>query len=107
MNTNIFLKDVSFMGKHHDKEFKMQAARLVVEEGKKPKALAEELDVALGTLRNWISAYKDKEDEGFVGSGNVPPEIASVREMEKQIEDLKEENKILKKAMHIFAREPK
>nr|WP_163103239.1 transposase [Peribacillus alkalitolerans] len=95
------------MGKHHDKEFKIQVAKLVVEEGKKPGDLAKELNISYPTLSKWVAAYKDKKDEGFVGSGNIPPELQSNKELAKRIKDLEEENAILKKAMHIFTKSPK
>jgi transposase len=95
------------MGKHPDLEFKMQTAQLVVEQGRKPAQVAEDLDIPIGTLKNWIRAYKDKKENGFVGSGNMPPEIKSLKDLKKQIKDLQEENELLKKAMHIFTKDPK
>ena len=95
------------MGKHYDLEYKMQIAKLVVEEGKKASELARDLDIPIGTLRNWIDAYRKKKESGFVGSGNTSPDLKAVKDMEKQIRDLKEENEILKKAMHIFTKNPK
>ncbi|MED4236896.1 helix-turn-helix domain-containing protein [Priestia megaterium] len=50
------------MGKHHDKDFKMHAARLVIEKGRKPRELAEELNISVPTLRNWINIYKEKRE---------------------------------------------
>lgn len=93
------------MGKHYDVEYKMQAARLVVEEGRKATDLAREIEVPVKTLRNWVKTYKEKKD--FVGSGNTPPELKTSKEMEKRIKDLEEENEILKKAMHVFTKKPK
>lgn len=94
------------MGKHYDLEYKMQIAKLVVEEGKKAAELARDLDIPIGTLRNWIDAYRKKKESGFVGSGNLAPDVKVVKDLEKQIRDLQEENEILKKAMHIFTKNP-
>lgn len=95
------------MGKHYDLEYKMQVAKLVVEEGKKAAELARDLDISIGTLRNWIDAYRKKKESGFIGSGNLGPDVKVVNDLEKQIRDLQEENEILKKAMHIFTKKPK
>jgi transposase len=94
------------MGKHYDLEYKMQIAKLVVEEGKKAAELARDLDIPIGTLRNWIDAYRKKKESGFVGSGNLAPDVKVVKDLEKQIRDLQEENEILKKAMHVFTKNP-
>jgi transposase len=95
------------MGKHFDKEYKTQAARLVVEEGKKVSHLAEELNISPKTLSGWVSTYKNQRENGFIGSGNVHPDMKFQMDLEKRIKDLEEENEILKKAMHIFTKNPK
>lgn len=95
------------MGKHFDKEYKMEIARLVVEEGQKASQLARELDIPMGTMRNWISGYRNGKEEAFIGSGNMHPDVKMKKDMEKRIKDLEEENAILKKAMHIFTKNPK
>lgn len=94
------------MGMHYDPEYKIQIAKLVVEEGKKAAELARDLDIPIGTLRNWIQAYRKKKESGFVGSGNLAPDVKVVKDLEKQIRDLQEENEILKKAMHVFTKNP-
>lgn len=95
------------MGKHYDIEYKMQIARLIAEEGKKATELARDLEIPLGTIRNWVAAYKSKKENGFIGSGNLSSDTQSIKDLEKQIRDLQEENEILKKAMHIFTKNPK
>jgi transposase len=95
------------MGVHYDKEFKTQAARLVVEEGKIATQLADELNISSKTLGRWVRVYRDQKENGFVGSGNVHPDMKLQRDLEKKIKDLEEENAILKKAMHIFTKSPK
>lgn len=95
------------MGKQFDKEFKIKAARLVVEEGKQIRPLAEELGISSKTLGRWVRTFKDQRDKGFIGSGNIHPDIKAQSELEKRIKDLEEENEILKKAMHIFTKNPK
>ncbi|MBO0997911.1 transposase [Bacillus sp. SD075] len=97
------------MGKHHDKDFKIYAARLVLEEGRKPRELAEELNISIPTLRNWVNNYKETNEEGPAAAdfSNGFPGISLKEEKDKIIKDLQEENEILKKAMHIFTKQPK
>ena len=85
----------------------MEIARLVVEEGQMASQLARELDIPMGTMRNWISGYRNGKEEAFIGSGNMHPDVKMKKDMEKRIKDLEEENAILKKAMHIFTKNPK
>jgi transposase len=95
------------MGTHYDKEYKTQAARLVVEEGRKTTQLAEELNISSKTLGRWVRSYRDQKENSFIGSGNVHPDLKLQKDLEKRIKDLVEENEILKKAMHIFTKNPK
>ncbi|PAL12382.1 transposase [Peribacillus simplex] len=95
------------MGKHHDKDFKIYAARLVLEEGRKPRELAEELNISIPTLRNWINIYKETNEVGSADSSNGFSGLSLKEEKDKIIKDLQEENEILKKAMQIFIKQPK
>ena len=92
------------MGTHYDKEYKTQAARLVVEEGRAITQLADELNISPKTLGRWVRTYRDQMENGFIGSGNVHPDLKVQKDLEKRIMDLEEENEILKKAMHIFTK---
>lgn len=51
-----------------------------------------------------MNAYKTFGNEAFVGSGNLRSEDAKIRKLEKEIEQLRLENEILKKAGAYFAK---
>ncbi len=96
------------MRKQYDKEFKIHAAKLVIQTGKTIAQVARELDVAEQTLHNWVKKYKGKEDgSNFIGSGNSAPKDKAMQDLQKKLRDLEEENAILKKAMGIFAKNQK
>ena len=95
------------MAQRYDREFKLYAIKLVVEDGKKVAEAARELDLAHQTLRRWIAKYKKDQGNSFVGSGNRNPVDQEKAEKDKQIRDLQEEVAILKKAMGIFAKNQK
>ncbi len=96
------------MKRQYDKEFKMDAAKLVVETGKTAAQVARDLGIAEQTLHNWIKKYKEDNDGGsFIGSGHSTPEKAAMLDLQKKLRDLEEENAILKKAMGIFAKNQK
>ncbi len=89
----------------YDKEFKIQTVQLVLEQGKSVAQTAEDLDVSIQTLYHWIKQYKTDKNNAFRGSGNLKPKDKALRDLQKRIRDLEEENAILKKAMHIFAKD--
>jgi transposase len=95
------------VGKRFDKEFKLHAVKLVVEEGNTIAETARQLDLSPKTLHRWVSDYKEDPVHSFVGSGNLRPEEQVLREAQKRIRDLEEENAILKKDMSIFAKNQK
>ncbi|GIO19698.1 transposase [Oceanobacillus oncorhynchi subsp. incaldanensis] len=92
------------MVKRYDKEFKVYAVKLVVEDGRKATEVARELDLVPQTLHKWVARYKEEQEESFVGSGNRSPKDQVEYEKDKRIRDLEEEVAILKKAMGIFAK---
>src|SRR5699024_4722528 len=95
------------MTRRYDKEFKLYAVKLVVEDGKRVAEAARELDLAHQTLSRWIAKYKKDQENSFVGSGNRNQVDQEKEDKDKQVRDLQEEVAILKKAMGIFAKNQK
>lgn len=95
------------MAKRYDKEFKLHAVKQVTELNKPAIQVARDLDVAYQTLYKWVQKYNENQEEPFVGSGNLRRDDKAMRDMEKRLRDLEEENAILKKAMGIFAKDLK
>lgn len=93
------------MAKRYDKEFKLHAVKQVLELNKTATQVARELDISNQVLSKWIQKYKEDQSEPFVGSGNLRADDKAMKDLEKQLRDLKEENEILKKAMSIFAKD--
>ena len=89
--------------RQYDKEFKINTVQMILEQDKPVTHFARELGISSKTLYGWISQYKSNPHHAFVGSGNLKPEDKELKEMQKRIRDLEEENAILKKAMRINA----
>jgi transposase len=96
--------------KAFSREFKLEAVRLL-EEGKKiPSELARELGIRRNQLYKWKEQRDREGGTAFPGSGkrvtkgSAAEEIARLR---RELEQVKEENAILKKAAAFFARELK
>lgn len=98
---------MAIMARRFDKEFKEQAVKLVLDGGKQVSETARQLEISPKTLHKWVSDYKQDPVNSFVGSGNLKPEDAAMRDLKKRLKDLEEENAILKKAMGIFAKNQK
>lgn len=94
------------LGKHYDQEFKDIVAKLVVEEGRKASEVSYEMELSPKTVSRWVKDYRtringDKPNATIVTS----TELEKLKKQhEKELEQLREENEILKKAMHIFTK---
>lgn len=94
------------MKKHHTQEYRDYVSKLVVEEGKKATDVSKELEISYKTVSRWVAAYKEKVNAGQEGKEYITPkELEKLKKQhEKELQQLREENEILKKAMHIFTK---
>ena len=90
-------------GKRYDKEFRLQAARLVVEQGYTLRAAAERLGASTWSVGQWVRKFR--------ASGQLPPvsqpvpEAEEMKQLRKDNVRLRMEVEILKKAAAYFAKE--
>lgn len=89
--------------KRYSQEFKLQAAKLVVENGYTYKEAAQRLGTTEWSIRQW--ATKFCEAGQLPPKGTVGPEAQEFRAMKKEVKRLRLENEILKKAAAYFAKE--
>jgi transposase len=84
-------------------EYKEQVARMVVEESRAIPSTAREIGINQQTLRNWVSEYRKNH------ARDEPPltisERARLRELEKEVRELRLEKEFLGKAAAFFASE--
>ncbi|HEY8364673.1 MAG TPA: transposase [Haloplasmataceae bacterium] len=86
-------------GKRYDEEFKKMLVELYNSKQKTVSELEREYGVTKVTIYSWINQYSEfKIDE------NTTMNNKDINEMQREINRLKEENEILKKAMAIFAK---
>ena len=57
-------------GKRYDRQFKLSAARLVLEGEIPVKGLSDQLNVPCYILRRWAAEYEADGEDAFPGSGN-------------------------------------
>jgi transposase len=93
-------------GKYYSPEYKEQIAKLIVEDDRKASEVARELEIPVSTLYKWKSAYKQKLNPTSERiTFHTSAEVKKIEnDYQKQLRELMEENEILKKAMHIFAK---
>ena len=92
--------------KTYSKEFKTKACELVLKDGIKHAVVAEKLGINKILLYQWTDAYEMYGEEAFVGKGNQRPQDAELKKLRKELEELRMENEILKKAAAYFAKHP-
>ena len=94
------------MGKQHSREYREYVVKLVVEEGRKATEVAYELEIPYKTVSRWVTDYKKKKNASQDKENYMTPtELEKLKEQhEKELQKLREENEILKKAMHIFTK---
>ncbi len=85
-------------------EFKRNALQLVMEKGISVGKVARELDIHPNLIHKWRRDYLAEGESAFVGSGNVKPSDIEVKRLQKELEDVKEERDILKKALRVFTK---
>ena len=89
--------------RQYNKDFKLQAARLVTEQGYSLREAGQRLGISAWSTQNWIKKFRQ--------TGELPPEDESqpAAEQLKQLRNenmhLRMENDILKKAAAYFAKE--
>ena len=90
-----------------EKQFKLDAVRLVTEGRKSAAAVARDLGIDPTTLYSWKREFAAHAGEAFPGNGRLMPQEEELRRLEREVATLKEENAILKKAMGYFAKHGK
>ncbi len=94
------------MRRHYDAEFKLEAVRLVLEEGRKIRDVERALGIPFGVVKDWVAKYAVKQENAFnTGAGPVTLEEEDKR-LRKENERLTRERDILKKAVAIFSTDP-
>lgn len=88
----------------YDKEFKIQAVKLLLDSGKMQQEICDELGIRHDLLSRWKKEYLKNHGNSFPGKGNQTPEVAEIARLKKENAHLKTERDILKKALAIFSK---
>jgi transposase len=88
--------------KRYSESFKTEAVKLVKEQGRSIQQAAKELGISVSGLRKWVDA---DEVENGQKAGLMATEKAEIRELKREVQVLRMEREILKKAAAFFAKE--
>lgn len=87
-------------------EFKREAVRLAQTSGKPIAHVARELGISDTSIHQWRKELAEHGSEAFPGSGHQTAQEEDVRRLKRELETVKQERDILKKALGIFSRGP-
>ena len=85
------------------KEFKVDAVKLVTEQGYKISEAARNLGIDASVLRRWKDQIENEGDQAFAGKGCMTAEKEELHRLRKEVKRLQMERDILKKATAFFA----
>jgi transposase len=94
------------MAKRYDKEFKMEAMRLASEPGNTQAAIERDLGIGQGVISRWKRELERDGEQAFPGKGRLKPQDEQMRSLRREVERLRRERDILKKAVAIFSEDP-
>jgi transposase len=91
--------------KHYSKQFKIDAVKLITEQGYKVSEAARNLGIHHSSLRRWKNELEKDSTHAFPGKGHMSPEKEELYRLRKENKRLRIEREILKKAAAFFAKE--
>ncbi len=97
------MADKNTRQKRYTEEFRLQAAKLIVEGGTTYHQASQQLGVSDGALRGWVKAFR--ESGHLPAKGQTVPLAEELKAARRELTQLRLEKEILKKAAAYFAKE--
>ncbi len=91
--------------KHYSKQFKIDAVKLITEQGYNVSEAARNLGIHHSSLRRWKKQLETDGNQAFPGKGYMTTEKDELYRLRKENKRLRMEREILKKATAFFAKE--
>lgn len=91
--------------RQYSREFKVQAVRMVTEQGLSVGEVARDLGLNPNVLHKWKRKLTQEGGQAFPGNGRLSFEEEEIRKLREQVRQLRMERDILKKATAFFAKE--
>lgn len=91
--------------KRFSRQFKVDAVRLVTEQGYRVTEAARNLGIHPNMLSRWKRQLEAENEDAFPGKGQMTSEKEELHRLRKRVKQLEMEREILKKAAAFFAKE--
>ena len=92
--------------KMYTREYKLEVLELARTSGKINAVLERELGLYQGQIGAWQRAFAREGQQAFPGSGHLTDNDAELQRLRREVETLRQERDILKKAVAIFSAPP-
>lgn len=89
--------------KKYSREFKLEAVKQVVEQGRSVTEVADGLGINRNLLTRWKSQLKAAGEFAFPGNGKPGEAEAEIQRLKRELATARQERDILKKAAAYFA----
>jgi len=89
----------------YTREFKLEAVRLSNDSERSVAAVARDLGIPPNNLYKWRQEMTSNGEEAFPGHGNVKGSEAEIRHLRRELDKVRQERDILKKALLYFTKE--
>ena len=87
-------------------DFKREAVEWALNSNRSVPQIAAELGISVSNLRRWKREYQLQGEQAFPGPGRLPADEEEMRQLRRELERVKQERDILKKAVGIFSQRP-
>ena len=89
----------------YTREFKLEAVRLSEDPDRTAAEVARALGISPRILYRWRQVFRAGGHEAFPGHGRLPKSEEEMRQLRRELERVRQERDILKKAIAIFSQE--
>ena len=92
--------------KKYTADFKRMVVDEFVSSGQSQVALEQKYQIGAGCLCRWVREFEQYQQEAFPGPGQRHASEAELEALRRQVQNLSEQNLILKKVLQIVAQSP-
>ncbi len=93
--------------KTFDRQFKMDAVKLVVEGGRRVREVGRDLGIDPNRLYHWKRELQESGEVAFPGKGKLTSQEEEIRRLRRELAEAQEDREILKKALAYFSKHGK